>query len=155
MTSSERTCNRCLKRKPLAEYRAQEVRGVLYYRGRCNPCEAAWTREHRKQNPEAARAYRKTEKAKTYNRGRMLEVRYGLSLDDFEALKTSQGGCCAICTRPADKPLHVDHDHATGEVRGLLCATCNRGVGLFYDDPALMRAAAAYLSRPRLLKKSA
>ena len=55
-----------------------------------------------------------------------------------------QGGVCAICkTAPA---VHVDHDHATGAVRALLCFNCNGGLGQFKDDPAVLRAAAEYVT---------
>lgn len=61
----------------------------------------------------------------------------------------SQGGGCALCHRPPrpGKVLHVDHDHETGSVRGLLCFTCNNALGDFEDDPGRLRAAITYLSR--------
>lgn len=60
-----------------------------------------------------------------------------------------QGGLCAICRQPErtarNQVLAVDHDHSTGEVRGLLCSHCNRAVGLLADDPARLIRALAYL----------
>jgi hypothetical protein len=79
-----------------------------------------------------------------------LRKSFGLSVEDYDALLASQGGVCAICGKhPNDAPkrFHVDHDHATGAVRGILCHTCNQGLGQFKDDVARMRAAVAYLER--------
>jgi hypothetical protein len=81
-----------------------------------------------------------------------LRYRYGISLDDYEALLTKQGGVCAICLRPETATragtllrLHVDHDHATRKVRGLLCNRCNRMLGVMGEDAARLRRAADYL----------
>jgi hypothetical protein len=57
---------------------------------------------------------------------------------------SEQGGLCAICK--AAPAVHVDHDHATGQVRALLCFNCNGGLGQFKDDPDVLRAAAEYVS---------
>ena len=54
---------------------------------------------------------------------------YGLTSEQFEALKELQGGCCAICHRVPEKDLHIDHDHESGQVRGLLCVSCNTRLG--------------------------
>lgn len=71
---------------------------------------------------------------------------YGLTLDDWDRMVIEQLGCCAIC---GDAPLelHVDHCHETGIVRGLLCVSCNNGLGRFADDPARLRAAAEYIEK--------
>lgn len=54
---------------------------------------------------------------------------YGLTVSDYDALWIEQIGKCAICDCVPQKELHVDHDHLTGRVRGLLCETCNRMLG--------------------------
>jgi hypothetical protein len=63
----------------------------------------------------------------------------------------AQGGQCAICREPPNPKisLHVDHDHRTGRVRGLLCFTCNNGLGQLQDSPVLLRKAAAYVEAGR------
>ena len=77
-----------------------------------------------------------------------LKARYGVSSGDVEAMLKAQGGCCAICSTQfgsGKQGPHVDHDHDTGAVRGLLCGPCNRGIGLLKDSSVTLLAAAAYL----------
>lgn len=83
------------------------------------------------------------------NRERRLMRNYGLSNDAYARLLDIQGGVCAICKQApdAEENLPVDHDHATGKVRGLLCHSCNRAIGQLQDDPKNLRAAASYLLR--------
>lgn len=83
--------------------------------------------------------------------GYMRQYIYGLSHEQFVAMLDEQDNACAIC-RSTEWPgkgnrPHVDHDHATGEVRGLLCGRCNFGLGQFQDDPARLAAAIKYLTR--------
>lgn len=80
--------------------------------------------------------------------------RYGLTADEYAEMYAEQGGLCAICQQPETmtyrgkvKTLCIDHDHESGKVRGLLCASCNFALGKFYDDPVRLRAAADYLER--------
>jgi hypothetical protein len=82
---------------------------------------------------------------KRYRKAWELKHRYGLSVGEFQEMVSNQGGRCAICRRVA-KPLVVDHDHATGKVRALLCHRCNRLLGFFNDEPAWLQAALDYLS---------
>lgn len=69
--------------------------------------------------------------------------KYGIDHKSYHALVDSQQGKCAICHE--DKLLVVDHDHTTGHIRGLLCHSCNMGLGLFHDDLDKVRAAEGYL----------
>jgi len=78
--------------------------------------------------------------------------RYGLTIELYDSLLAKQGGGCAICGRKESgdskrRRLFVDHDHATGKVRGLLCASCNYGLGNFKDDIRIVENALAYLRR--------
>ena len=71
--------------------------------------------------------YRATLQGARANQGSRLRQRYGIGLEEFETMLVEQGGRCAACGR-SDRRLIVDHDHATGVVRGLVCASCNRVV---------------------------
>lgn len=83
-----------------------------------------------------------------------LNKDFGLSRADYDAMLAAQGGVCAICgtdrNRGARDGMHfaVDHCHDTGKIRGLLCNRCNRALGFWEDDPALLRAALEYLDSP-------
>ena len=74
--------------------------------------------------------------------------KYGLSEDDYAIMLENQNGSCAICGDPQGaRALAIDHDHATDEVRGLLCTKCNLGLGYFNDSAQLLENARMYLSR--------
>jgi hypothetical protein len=73
---------------------------------------------------------------------------HGLSLQAYRAMRERQKNVCGICKTPG-KPLCVDHCHATGKVRGLLCRDCNLGLGNYKDNPVFTRAATAYLEAAR------
>jgi hypothetical protein len=72
-----------------------------------------------------------------------LQSRYGISLAQYEAMRSSQKELCAVCQKPG--VLHVDHHHSTDKVRGLLCHNCNVGLGYFKESPEALERAAAYL----------
>jgi|SRR5579859_6476634 len=77
-----------------------------------------------------------------------LQSSYGISLLDYERLVRDQDNKCAICGQEDNLGwLSVDHNHETGEVRGLLCRACNAAIGALKDDPDLVRKALEYLER--------
>ncbi|MGY1802302.1 endonuclease VII domain-containing protein [Blastococcus sp. SYSU D00922] len=69
--------------------------------------------------------------------------KYNLTQRELRALREAQRNRCGICGAP--EPEHLDHDHSSGEIRALLCQRCNQGLGLFRDEPGLLRAAADYV----------
>ena len=81
------------------------------------------------------------------NAERKRSARYGVGPEKYDQMVIAQQGLCAICGSacPTGRSLAIDHDHKTGEVRGLLCMDCNTAIGKFGDDPNKLLAAAAYL----------
>ena len=98
----------------------------------------------RKKNPKKWHLLQKKANLKRY---------WNLSLEEYERMSAAQGNVCAICKLPPrgtarnNKALHVDHDHSTGTIRGLLCGECNRALGLLRDDPVRLIEGANYLQR--------
>lgn len=92
------------------------------------------------------RAPRKTPQTPEYRRGQQLVRVYGITAAQFDEMLAKQGGGCAVCGgNNGGRTLHVDHNHATGAVRALLCAACNTALGLLREDKQVMLALIAYL----------
>lgn len=79
---------------------------------------------------------------------------YGITIKDYDKIFYSQNGCCKICNTHISelnsnhkKTLCVDHCHTTDKIRGLLCDSCNRGLGLFKDSPEVLKKAIEYLNQ--------
>lgn len=130
MTINMRRCSVCKVEKPKTEFHGSN---------RCKPCDRAYLK-----------AWRQTPKGKaTYDRinRRAVLRRYGVTIDDYDEMMASHNGLCAICRRvdPEGRRLAVDHNHATGRVRGLLCRPCNTALGLFGDDLLHLESAVRYL----------
>jgi hypothetical protein len=159
-------CNVCQQDKPLDQfYRASGC--VDGRRGDCRTCFQAKAKQRKEADPalkEIARRrtarwiadnrerydaykarYRKSDNYKRAWRKWYLKDKYGITPDDYARRLQAQGGGCAICGEPPGEiALHVDHCHETGRVRGLLCFSCNAGLGQFRHDPELLGAARTY-----------
>jgi hypothetical protein len=92
------------------------------------------------------------EKRDQWNRRGHLKARFGITPETYVAMLDAQDGVCAICRRPETRivrgcvsALAVDHNHTTGQIRGLLCFRCNSGIGALGDDPENIDRAAEYL----------
>ncbi len=126
-------CRHCATDKAQEEFYA--------YSGRtCKTCVGKNTRRVSLANAERKRKY---------NRQYHMRRRYGMDQAAYDSMLARQGGGCAICggTCAVFSRLCVDHCHATGEVRGLLCNPCNTGLGKFKDSSGLLVAAARYLNK--------
>ena len=145
-----KACRKCDTSKPLAEFslsrKATETTNAVY-RSDCKACCSAralqWFHDNKERHKESKHRW-------------ALATNYGLTSDQYLAMLDKQGGVCAICGEAETKKhgrtgtafrLAVDHCHETGLVRGLLCQTCNRVIGLFKDDVDRHQRAIEYLLR--------
>lgn len=131
------------KCKPRADY-YQKRRQALLLSGWCVSCGKYPHRPNRTRCEDCADKL----KADHGNRDRYLREHFAISGRDYDDLLAKQNGSCGICNKkPGKRHLSVDHDHETGEIRGLLCGWCNLGLGRFRDNAILLRAAIKYLHK--------
>lgn len=102
----------------------------------CKQCARTKSVEWSRNNP-----------AKIYitRRRTRLKKDFGISPEEYEDLFRKQLGLCAICHKPSQHKLNIDHNHKTGNIRALLCTGCNRGLGFFQDSSELLLKAAEYI----------
>lgn len=159
-----KACTKCGTQKALEFFGSKD--GIAGKKTQCKQCVNERGKLDRQKNPEKYRErsranYQKNpEYHNQYSknwyqenaqevRDRYLKREYGIDSKEYERMLKSQSGGCKICGAPPTEgqALAVDHCHATGRVRGLLCDLHNRGLGYFQEAPALLRAAANYLER--------
>jgi hypothetical protein len=130
LPTGQKWCPACQSAQPTSNFPANRsaADGLAGY---CKPCHNA------KGKATAKRLYGST-------RDYHLRRRYGLTSADVDAMIEAQGGTCATCNA---KPEHVDHDHATGKVRGVLCFNCNQALGNVRDSAETLTRLRSYLRR--------
>jgi len=125
-----KVCRICKQEQPISEF-ANRERSRLD--SRCRACERERLRDYRSRNKQKIR-------------GKNFRGRYGIEVEDYEALKEQQGGKCAIC-KTEGRVLYVDHCHSTQKLRGLLCQQCNTGIGMLQDSLKVLKKAVRYLEK--------
>lgn len=122
-------CIRCGEEKPADSFWRRSD-GLRALRSWCKSC---------------CKEYAATQDVVARQRDRCFRRVYGITLAEYDFMLTSQDGRCAICGDVPEQRLQVDHDHETGEIRGLLCGSCNAGIALLCEAPETLEAAIAYL----------
>jgi hypothetical protein len=111
--------------------------------GRCKECRKLVTPEERERDNKRRRETMKGQKF-------VLKKLFNMTMDDYNFLLENQKGCCAICDRhytKFNKRMPLDHDHKTNKPRGILCDSCNIGLGIFNDDPIYLNKLVQYLNK--------
>lgn len=95
--------------------------------------------------------YKEKPSSPYYQYAKYIQYMYGITIEEYEDKLEKQKGVCAICTQPetrkTQRRLCVDHDHATGKIRDLLCQRCNSVIGYMKEDVKLLENAIAYLKK--------
>ena len=160
-------CSKCGELKPLASFYRADGNSGDGLRGDCISCNLTAKAARHQLDPEPARARaqrwrlasmdRVAENQRVFvasggkriaDRKSYLKRKYGITIEQYDAMLEAQGGGCFICGRPPrdDISLHVDHDHSTNKVRGILCFCCNNALADFKEDPQLLQKAVTYLA---------
>lgn len=135
-----KTCSKCLQTKPLEAFHKRNTKGTCGVQSHCKACVGVHM------------------KAYSESKGRYLAFgrKYGISKKQYFDMREAQQNKCAICSKVlndkgtrAHDGAAIDHCHTTGKIRGLLCNHCNRGLGMFQDDPDTLIKASLYLTSTR------
>jgi len=140
-------CKSCGENKAVAEFYTRGPNNTprLDCKSCCNSRAYEWRKRNSERDSENRRAWRVANPRTT--KGHSMKHKYGITPDDFDLMMEAQGGLCAICGIASEPPLHIDHCHKTGAVRGLLCGPCNRMIGMAKENPSILDAGADYVRR--------
>jgi hypothetical protein len=144
-------CKRCYNAQALARRKAKMAEDPAYAE-RIRASNRASGKRRWDRDPELRDRLRAANRARSKaNARKYTAARYGMSLEEWNAMFAAQGNACAICQRtaPGGQGWNTDHCHTSGRVRGILCCACNRGIGNLQDSAEILERAAAYLRRHR------
>ena len=154
-------CTKCKIKKPVGEFLKKKTPAGVKIKARCKLCEREDHREayrkHRQQpgaiEKDRAKGNKFYAEHKNGIRDHNIRCRYGLEPEKRLLIFMDQDGRCKICKKFVGfNAIHIDHDHETGEIRGLLCGNCNFMLGHAKDDIVTLKAAIKYLQRARVKK---
>lgn len=135
-------CCKCNKEKPITNFRSRGGKFKHLLKNKCNTCLYVEHRQWCLSNPAKVKEYRVKDPWTIAKRC----ARRGITPEQLVTAFEKQKGLCLICCESVQlKDSAIDHNHNTGEFRGILCKTCNRALGLFRDSPAILRRATDYL----------
>ena len=146
-------CVGCRVEKPEAAFDMYTTHGRRRRRMRCRECVNLQRRIYRRAHPEKFTTDTWSER----HRGAQYKHRYGITLEQYNKSLVAQDHKCGICTTHVSElptRLYIDHDHKTGQFRGLLCSQCNFALGMLKDRPSLFYNAVAYLEKATLALES-
>jgi hypothetical protein len=117
-----------------------------------------WSNSNKEKCKKYVYRWRKNNRIRTHkiDKRAHLKNRHGITSEYYDKMLSNQNGCCEICGKPHTdykRSFHVDHNHLTGNVRGLLCVRCNAGIGLFQDNTDSLERAKLYLIKYSDLEK--
>lgn len=138
-----RRCTRCRDWKSWEDFHRKKT-GHNGYSAQCKMCTNRAVASSRRVNLDASRRAERERKDRT---GANYKARYGITRDEYEEMARAQGNACAVCGND-EKRLVVDHEHASGKVRKLLCDRCNRDMAVV-DDPERLALLTAYRDEHR------
>jgi len=131
-------CSGCQTERPPEKFNKNRSRADGL-QNRCKECSYA---AHRKSYLKNKKKY--AERQSRWHKNRNLKAAYGITIETFEAMQIEQNDRCVICREETDS-FHVDHNHETGQIRALLCDTCNIGLKMFKEDLERLERAKSYL----------
>ncbi len=152
-----KVCRKCHEAKELSEFsRCKSMKDGFH--NICKVCDAKRKKEAYIPHPREVNSYKTIlengkrvlidkEAKRQYDKSYRLMKKFGITPEDYDKMFEMQDGKCAICHKNSGRTLHVDHNHKTGKVRGLLCFQCNLVLGYSYDDTEILRNATLYLQK--------
>lgn len=147
-------CSGCKKVKNISDFYVRKA-SKDGFTSQCKEC----VKKKRNEDWPKIKKARDKKKGKIYttNRNGHLKRKYGIDLSEYNSMLEKQNNVCYICKKPESKkfkgneervqPLSVDHCHKTGKVRGLLCDSCNNGLGNFFDNIEYLQNAIDYIKK--------
>lgn len=142
MSTATKKCTNCGIEYPIDSFRSRGGKYSHLKKSRCNECLYIDYKDWADQNFEKISSYREKDKWTLKKRCQ----RHGISINEFLSVFNEQDCSCAICKKNIIiEESAIDHNHESGEFRGILCKTCNRALGMFMDSPDILMSAYEYL----------